>query len=161
MLAEFSAFICSRNVGLTHSSFFSPGPPRAWKRGGEKCREQHLLRKSGEDDEGRGGWLKSAGFKSFMRSAKPNLITRTSPDRLPCRPHSFLYILHRICHSGLKYSCLALKNKCSCQKEQKLKGEKSVVLQGAQRPTWQRAASQAAALGGRGQSEGRLWPQCM
>lgn len=62
-------------------------------------------------------WLKSAELKSFMRSAKPNVITHTSLDLLPHPPYSFsLFILHWICHSALKYSCPALKNECICRK---------------------------------------------
>lgn len=67
-----------------------------------------------------------------MRSAKPNLITHTSLDLPPHPPPLLfpsLFILHWICHSALKYSCLALKNKCICRKEQKWKREKLVILQ--------------------------------
>lgn len=94
-------------------------------------------------------WLKSAGLKSFMRSAKPNMITHTSPDLLPHSSNSFtLFILHWICHSALKYSCPALKNECIRRKELKSKREKLVVSQDALSWwKWQRALSQAIAPG--------------
>lgn len=94
-------------------------------------------------------WLKSAGLKSFMRSAKPNVITLTSLDLPPHPPYSLaLFILHWICHSALKYSCPALKNECICRKEQKLKREKLVVSQDTLSWwKWQRALSQTVASG--------------
>lgn len=72
------------------------------------------------------------------------------PLRLPLAIllHASLFILQWICHSALKYSWLALKNKCVCRKEQKLKRKKLVVLRDALWWwKWQRATTRVAAPG--------------
>lgn len=94
-------------------------------------------------------WLKSAVPMSFMRSAKNKFDYPYLPGLPSPHSHSFsLFILHWICHSALKYSCLALKNKCICRKEQKLKREKLVILQDTLLWwKWKRALSQAVASG--------------
>lgn len=61
-------------------------------------------------------WLKSKQLKSFMRSAKPNVITHTYLDLPPSSPHFFsVFILHWICHSALKYSCRLWKMNASAE----------------------------------------------
>lgn len=62
----------------------------------------------------------------------PSSSPHPSPRRPPPPPPRLsLFILQWICHSALKYSWRALKNKCVCRKEQKLKRKKLVVLRDA------------------------------
>lgn len=89
-------------------------------------------------------WLKSEGpYEICKNQIWLPIPPWTSP------PHCLsLFILHWMCHSALKYSCQALKNKCICRKEQKLKREKLVVLQDTLSWwKWQRALSRDVASG--------------
>lgn len=94
-------------------------------------------------------WLKSAGLKSFMRSAKLNVITHTSLDLPPHPTYSFsLFILHWNCHSALKYSCPGSEKWMHLPKGAEVEREKLVVsIDTLSWWKWQRALSQAVAPG--------------
>lgn len=141
MLNKFSAL--TKVLYLLNSSdlfFFLIWSSQAWRK---RQNAESSRSKSGRLMKTGAARLKSADFKSFMRSAKPNLITQTSFP-IALTPSSFSFFIGSVTQAWNIHAWF-WKINAAAKRSWSWREGSWLFCTAILRPMWQRASSQAAA----------------